>query len=401
VKILVIAAAFPPLPVGEADHALHLCEHFVARGLDVHVLTTKRDAQRNDYRFALHPIMRGWQWSDLPRFTGFLRRCAPDAVLLMYTARDYNHSDMITFAPTITKAVLPSGARFVTQFLTDLIGAQGSVVARAIRKAVATCVGPKALDYVFGTLLCKSDHLVVLSERHLTALSNQFPGLNGKGIVIPPPPLLRMAPENNGATRQGSRQALGVKPDDFLIAYYGYLYKEKGIETLIKAFSIIRSERRNTRLVMIGGNVGETDGGSYVDAINSLAKDLGIANEITWTGKYDTNSDEASRYLRAADACVFPFNYGVTLNRSSVAAAAAHGVPIVTTKGSTLESAFIDGENVFLCAPEDAASVARAVGLLISNAGLRDRLRVGALKLAQDYFSWEKTVNRTIEALRA
>jgi glycosyltransferase involved in cell wall biosynthesis len=345
--------------------------------------------------------MRDWQWSDLPRFTGFLRRSSPDAVLLMYTARDYNHSDMITFAATIAKAVLPAGARFVTQFLTDLIGPQGSLAARAVRKTIATCVGPKVLDYVFGTLLCKSDHLVALSERHLTALSNHFPSLNGKGIVIPPPPLLRMSPEDDGATRQRGRKALGVKPDDFLIAYYGYLYREKGIETLIKAFSIVRSKRRNTRLVMIGGNVSERKGSSYVDVVMNLAKDLGIANEITWTGKYEANSDEASRYLRAADACVFPFSYGVTLNRSSVAAAAAHGVPIVTTKGPTLESVFVDGENVLLCPPEDAYSVARGIESLISNPGLRDRLAVGALELARKSFSWESAVHRTLSVLQA
>ena len=399
-KILVIAAAFPPLPVGEADHALHLCDHLAGRGLDVHVLTTKREGQTSNYPFAFHPIMRDWRWSDLPRFATFLRHCSPDAVLLMYTARDYNSSDMITFAPTITKAVL-SDARFVTQFLTDLIGPQGSLPARVIRKTLATCVGPKALDYVFGTLLCKSDHVVVLSERHLTALSNQFPHLNGKGMVIPPPPLLRMSPENNGAARQHGRQALGVKPDEFLIAYYGYLYREKGIETLIKAFHMTKGERHNTRLVMIGGNGGESQGSSYVATIKNLANGLGIADEIIWTGKYAETSDEASRYLRAADACVFPFSYGVTLNRSSVAAAAAHGVPIVTTKGSSLESAFIDGENVLLCPPEDANSVARAIDSLISNPGLRERLAAGGLELARRYFSWEGAVQRTVSVLQA
>ena len=44
-------------------------------------------------------------------------------------------------------------------------------------------------------------------------------------------------------------------------------------------------------------------------------------------------------YLCAADICVLPFNVGVRLNNSSFAAAAAHGLPIVTTRGEMLESA--------------------------------------------------------------
>jgi hypothetical protein len=41
-KVLIISAAFPPMQAGEADHALHLCQHLAARGLDTHVLTTKK-----------------------------------------------------------------------------------------------------------------------------------------------------------------------------------------------------------------------------------------------------------------------------------------------------------------------------------------------------------------------
>ena len=150
---------------------------------------------------------------------------------------------------------------------------------------------------------------------------------------------------------------------------------------------------------MIGGNKGENHSSSYIDGLYAFAKQLEIEDHLIWTGEYASDSDEASLYLRAADACVFPFKHGVTLNRSSVAAAAAHGLPIITTKGNSLESPFIDQENLLLCPPEDPNSLAIAMASLMDNDALRRRLCAGALKLAAEHFSWDKALDRTIAAL--
>jgi glycosyltransferase involved in cell wall biosynthesis len=397
-KLLVISAAFPPLKAGEADHALHLCQHLAARGLDVHVLTTKRNIQAGRYSFTLYPIMPDWLWPDLPRLAGFLKTCSPDAVLLIYSDRDYSQHPMITFAPSISKIVLPS-VPFVTQLETEYISRKTTIPTRAILKLASTLAKRQNLDYVFGTLLSKSDRLIVLSERHFNRLSNSFPYVDGKGLVIPPPCLMRICPDNNGISRQLGRKALGVKPDDFVVGYYGYVYEEKGIETLFKAFQILNAQRANAKLVMIGGNKAESHSSSYLDGIHELARALGIHAHVRWTGEYPSDSDEASVYLRASDVCVFPFKYGVTLNRSSVAVAAAHGLPIVTTKCEPLESPFRDRENVLLCSPDDPKALARLIYSLIDDENLRNGLRQGATRLAAEHFSWDKAADRTIQAL--
>jgi hypothetical protein len=114
-RLLVISAAFPPFRAGESDHALHLCRRLADRGLDVHLLTTKRSVHTAHLAFKVYPLMRDWSWLDLPRLLNFLKSCSPDAVLLMYIGWIYNDHPMITFAPTISRALLP-GVRFVTQF---------------------------------------------------------------------------------------------------------------------------------------------------------------------------------------------------------------------------------------------------------------------------------------------
>jgi len=398
-KVLIISAAFPPMRAGEADHTLYLCQHLAACGLDIHVLTTKRDAVTSGLSFTVHPIMQDWTWSDLPRLVNFIKHCSPDAMLLIYGGWIYHGHPMITFIPTLSKIFLP-GVSFVTQFESEYIRPI-SLPARVMLKTMRGWVGAKNTDYFFfGTLLRQSDRLIVLSQRHQAWFAEHFPRTKSKSLVIPPPPIMRLCPETNGAARERGRRALGVQSDDFLLAYFGYIYPGKGVETLLRAFQIVSNQRSNVRLIMIGGSLGLSNQPSYAQEIYELGKTLSITDKVIWTGEYASDSDEASMYLHAADACVFPFNDGVTLNRSSLGAAASHGLPIVTTKGTLLESPFIHQKNMLLCPPEDPRALALAIDSLITNPELRQRLHMGALTLAHEWFSWDKALERTIEALK-
>src|SRR5262245_51305463 len=183
-KLLVISAAFPPMRVGEADHALQLCWRIAERGFDVHILTTKGSTQTGAAPFTVHPIMSDWSWSDLPRLVRFLSRCSPDVIVLIYIGLVYNEHPMITFAPTISKLVLPS-ARFITQF-ENIYGSDPgstSIGARMIRKFLALWLGYKRADYCLGTLLHDSDRIITLSNQHLAELSEHEAGLKDKSLV--------------------------------------------------------------------------------------------------------------------------------------------------------------------------------------------------------------------------
>jgi glycosyltransferase involved in cell wall biosynthesis len=104
--------------------------------------------------------------------------------------------------------------------------------------------------------------------------------------------------------------------------------------------------------------------------------------------------------LRAADVCVLPLLKGVQLNNSSFSAMAAHGMPIVTTRGPMTDQAFVEGENVLFCEPTDAAAIADRIGALMDSEQLRERLRSGVTKLAQEWLSWETSIARTLAALQ-
>jgi glycosyltransferase involved in cell wall biosynthesis len=400
-RVLVISAAFPPLRGGESDQVFHLSKHLAEQGLDVQLLTVRGSEASEQLPFRVYPIMRDWSWSDLPRLVNFLRQCSPQAVLLKYSAWIYNDHPMITFAPTITKFVLP-GCRFVTQFpIPDgSLPEKKSALARAIRKASATISGKANVDYHLGTLLRDSHRIIVFSENHAADLAKRLSAAKQKMLLIPPPPAMHMVTQDEGRSRKIGREMLGLRDDDFVIAYFGVLYRGKGLETLLWAFKKAAGKRKDAKLVLIGGQANVLDGYSYFQEICELSKKLGIERSIL-AREYEWDSFDGSLYLHAADACVLPFDQGVTLNRSSFGSAVAHGLPIITTRGSTLESPFVDRSNVLLCRPKDPESMAAAIESVICDVELRQRLSQGALQMARDWFSWDKAIEQTVHALQA
>jgi glycosyltransferase involved in cell wall biosynthesis len=402
-KLLVISAAFPPMRAGEADHMLHLCQHLAAAGLEVHVLTTKKNTIPCQLPFRVYPIMQDWSWKDLRRLQAFLKRLSPDAVLLKYIGWIYDYHPMITFAPTLAKAMIPS-LRFVTQF-ANAEGAEPATFSfstRLIRKVISRWAGDRDVDYSFGTLLRDSDQLIVFSDVHRSRLAERLTEVNHKSVLIPPPPIMRMSSENNGASRHRGRARLGIWPGDFLFVYFGYVYPGKGVETLLKAFQTIVKKRTHARLLILGGFIARSfpDRPRYAEEISGLPKHLGIDHKVIWFGEYAWDSDQASSCLRAADACVLPVEIGIQLNNSSLAGAAAHGVPIITTRGNVLEKAFVDRENVLLCLPGNAESLADGMETLMDGPELALRLKRGALQLYEDWFSWSKATDCTLAALK-
>jgi glycosyltransferase involved in cell wall biosynthesis len=394
VKVLVISSKFPPTLAPESAHAFHLCEHLAKHGLDVHLLTTKTDRFAITSLFTVHALMQGWAWRDLPGLARFIRRCSPDVILLIYLGWIYDHHPMITFAPTISRFV-SRRIRFITQFENSLGANVASGRSRMIWRAIRYVVGKENVDAGFGTLLRDSDSVIFLSERHLEALESVFANTRVKSAVVPAPPTMHILPEENGLFRKRGRAKVKASDEDIVLIYFGYIYPLKGLESLLRAFEQVRAHKLNVKLLIVGGSI-NPHRNQYQTDLFALSKDLGIDEEIIWAGHCEPDKEDASVYMRAADICVLPFNDGVRLNNSSVAVASAHGLPIITTRGDALEPPFVHGANVFLCEPKDPKSLANAVERVIERSDLQARLRAGSLKLAREWFSWEKAIERTV-----
>jgi glycosyltransferase involved in cell wall biosynthesis len=400
--VLLVAASWPPHRVAEADHALQEASHLAREGVEVHVLTTDREGLVRPDGVQVH-VVEGWGWRHFPQVWRVLGRVRPQGTLLFFMASFYNYSKMVIFLPTMAKLRV-RGSRFATQlsaavkrFPENKRSGFGAPVEK-VRNALLARLG----RFVYGTLLVHSDSLLVMSVAQKQQMGELHAPLERKTIVVPPPPLMNIVadtPEN----RAVGRRRLGLQDDDFVLTFFGRMYPKKGIETLLRAFRRASEQDSRLRLAMIGGFSAtdlhwQTEG--YDDVLRKLEAGLNLGSRVVWSGEYDSETTDASFFLRAADVVVLPPDTGIDIHNSSLAAAAAHGLPIIATDPAMPNWDLTSGENVHAFRPHDEDALVEAILRLSRDANYRQGLAAGARDLAQRWFTWESCVADIRKALK-
>ena len=209
-----------------------------------------------------------------------------------------------------------------------------------------------------------------------------------------------------GYDRNRQREQWRAAPDDWLLAYFGFLNASKGGETLIRTLAELVRAGKPARLLMVGGKVGSSDATNlaYLARVEALIDELGVADRVNWTGF--TPSQEVSDNLLATDCAVLPYREGASLRHGSLMAALAHALPICSTEVPSavrdvagLFPMLRNGETSLLVPPDDPVATAQAVTDLMSNPTLRSRLASGARELSQQ-FEWGAIAQRHWETYR-
>ncbi|HEX2908553.1 MAG TPA: glycosyltransferase, partial [Phototrophicaceae bacterium] len=185
------------------------------------------------------------------------------------------------------------------------------------------------------------------------------------------------------------RTQAGAQADEFLLAYFGLFNRSKGLETLLTCLANLHAANVPARLVLVGGGSGSSDptNAAYIEEMNDQITRLQLEPHIHRTG-YLEDETAVGAYLAASDAVVLPFLDGASYRRGSLMAALHYGCTIVTTTPQVKIPTFQDGENMLLVSPGNSAALQSALLRLRQSRELRERLRQGATKLA-DEFRWD------------
>jgi glycosyltransferase involved in cell wall biosynthesis len=108
-------------------------------------------------------------------------------------------------------------------------------------------------------------------------------------------------------------------------------------------------------------------------------------------------SIDVAAALRACDVVVQPYPDGVTTRRTSVMAALANGVPVVTTHGPLTESVWEISGGVSLVPVGRPSAIEAAAVALALDTDVRGALAIRGRHLYDEQFS----IERTIGVLRA
>jgi glycosyltransferase involved in cell wall biosynthesis len=220
-------------------------------------------------------------------------------------------------------------------------------------------------------LVAVSDHLGRMLEQRLALAAgsvaivpNVVPAdVFGEPAVGQPPGVIPDGPGSKGAGDPAAGSP-GAPDAPVELLWVGARKETKGTETLLRAFSIVRSERPAARLRMIGRAPTEDEEARW----RTLAADLGIANAVAFEPQA-VRSDVA-RAMRRATLFVHPSPYETF---GMVAAEAlAVGLPVAATPSGVEAIVGSDGSCGEIAASDEPADLARAILRALDRLGMYD-----------------------------
>lgn len=167
-----------------------------------------------------------------------------------------------------------------------------------------------------------------------------------------------------------------------ILLFVGRLERRKGLEQLIRAFPILKTQRPGLRLLVIGD-------GPERDACQSLLP-ARLRVDVDFLGR--VGQGELPRFYATADVFVAPALGGESFGIVLLEAMAA-GTPVVASDIPGYRSVVTDGVNGRLVPTADPRALAAAIGALLDNHALRAALAQQGRATAADH-DWPVVAQR-------
>mgnify|MGYP001101756940 CR=1 FL=1 len=349
-RILIIAATYPPTRCGVGDYVRRVGHEFVGEANEIFVLTGASEDEDHDHgdptvaavgprpkprkgievRFEadgsgvkLARAVETWDWSALDAIESALRDVAPDVVNLQYHGEDYLLHPAICLTPDLARMHdVPT--------VTTLHNLQ-----QPLRWEED---GEDPLDHLMrasAAWICTNQ----IDEARLRA-HDASPGRlhrvpTGPSFDVEPTPRV-------------------VAPDGPLrVGYFGFLNPFKGIEFLLRAVAGVRDRGTAIELEMGAGIHTDAPGRlrDYAAAIDAEIEELALGPNLHRQGFLP--EEEIGRLLSRCHVAVFPFREGLSGKNTSFWSTMHQATPTLTTRGPGLPDGLVDGENTLLAPVED------------------------------------------------
>ena len=166
-----------------------------------------------------------------------------------------------------------------------------------------------------------------------------------------------------------------VKANPPRILYAGNLVESKGVDLVIRAFSLLRRRGIACRLRILGE-------GPALSGLQTLARDLGTFEDIEWSG-FVAQGAMPTEY-GASTVTVLASRAGAEGLGLTLVEALLAGCAVVGTTAGGIPEVVEDGETGLLAREGDAADLAAKLEWMLSNPELRTRLtEQGSTRVAQ------------------
>jgi len=239
------------------------------------------------------------------------------------------------------------------------------------------------ITYFFSTnLFCNSYGLKEYIQKNLTKKNVKVVG-NGSINGID----MKLFRDSFTQTQKDElRDSLNIQKDDFVLLFIGRVVKDKGINELIQAFSILDKKYNNLKLLIVG------DFEEHLNPIESKSIEIMRSNQnIIQVGF----QKDVRPYLGVSSLFVLPsYREGLP---NSLLEAGSFGIPLLATDINGCNEVIRDRENGILIKPKSVESLVDGISLLVENKQLYNRIKKSVRESIEDRYSqiffWESLKN--------
>jgi glycosyltransferase involved in cell wall biosynthesis len=272
---------------------------------------------------------------------------------------------------------------------------------RRVRKPIVTTLHtilpnpPPGMRDVVKDLYALSDAVVSSANAGIELLNNTY-GLDKKKLTLIP----HGVPSVPFIDTTLPKKRLGLS-GKFVIASYGLINPDKGIENVIEALpSVIDVNPDKEILYMVVGAshpaLDEKVRQRYRDKLDSLINRLGLAKNVVFVQRYLPNREMIAHFL-ATDICAVTNTNPNQVSSGVLSQAIGCGKSIVATEFTHAVEVLSNGRGLltkFNC-PEDTAE---KINLLVGDDELRNAISRQVYEYAQS-ITWDKIAGRYLNVL--
>ncbi len=216
-------------------------------------------------------------------------------------------------------------------------------------------------------------------------------------------PRLGLAPEQvrvvyNGINVEGFSPAPDRDPSaPPVLGYFARMCREKGLDTLVQAYLILKERNRVKNLKLrIGGGLGPADEATLVKPLRETLLARGVMGDV----EFCPNLNRAAKlaFYRSLTVFSVPALYGEAFGLYVIEALAA-GVPVVQPRHAAFPELIEATGGGLLCEPSDPAALASAIEELLLNPARACALGTAGRQAVLEQFSVEQMAQNILKLL--
>jgi len=372
----VISVFYPAYEYGGPGLGCYeICKRLLKEGHYVEVWTT--DALNKTQRVEKEQdVIDGINVKYFRNLSNFLswRRIFIPTLLSQYAWKHLDSFDVVHLHETRNFLVSKVSRICIKKKIPYCITGHGGVEIIVSRKLLK-----KIFDIFMGNRILQKAKKCHASTLHEKEQFMRLKVAEEKILVIPIPPSEII---DEISFKDNVYERYSISPMAKIILYLGRLNYKKGLDILLRAFSIVAKQNLDAHLVLAGPDDGILNEILSVISKNSLQKRISIIGPVFGRKKYSIMNNAYMFALTSRDE-------GLPL---TVLEAASLGLPVVCTRETRVPE--ITEYQAGIETSQEPSEIADAMLLLLSNENLRNEYSRNAKVMIKEKFTWDKVIKR-------